>query len=148
MWKLFGRGYGLIAVLLLGLAAGAAGAGTVGEAPNRAVIQVSSADPLTQKIALNNAANLQKALGMDNVDVEIVAYGPGLGLLTRQNKQSARVKSMAMQNVTFSACSNTMDKIAKKKGKAPELTEGVRVVPGGVVRIMELQQAGYTYIRP
>ena len=43
----------------------------------KVVIQVSTADPLTQKIALNNAVNVQKALGMDNVDVEIVAYGPG-----------------------------------------------------------------------
>ncbi len=112
------------------------------------VIQVSSADPITHKIALNNAVNVQKALGMDNVDIEIVAYGPGLGLLTAQNKQAKRVSSLAMQDITFSACANTMTAIEKKKGKKPVLIEGIKVVQAGVLRIMELQQQGYAYIRP
>lgn len=117
---------------------------------NKVVIQVSSGDPVTQKIALNNAVNLQKELGMDNVQVEVVAYGPGLSLFTQndKNKEAKRVASLAMQDITFSACGNTMKKIAKKKGKEPTLVEGVNVVPGGVIRIMELQQQGYSYIRP
>ncbi|MDJ0834651.1 MAG: DsrE family protein [Gammaproteobacteria bacterium] len=114
----------------------------------KVVIQVSSDDPRTQTIALNNAVNVQKALGMDNVIVEIVAYGPGLSLLTRNSKQSQRVSSLAMQDINFSACGNTMAKIEKKKGKKPALTEGVEVVQAGVIRIMELQQQGYAYIRP
>ena len=36
---------------------------------------VSTDDVRTQNIAMNNAVNLQKALGVDNVAVEIVAYG-------------------------------------------------------------------------
>ena len=112
------------------------------------VIQVSTADPLTQKIALNNAVNVQKSLGMDNVDVEIVAYGPGLSLLTKKSQQASRVTSLAMQDITFSACANTMAKVEKKSGKKPILLEGVTVVPAGVLRIMELQQQGYAYIRP
>jgi len=85
---------------------------------------------------------------MDNVEIEIVAYGPGLGLLTPKNKQAARVKSLAMQNITFSACQNTMNKVKKKKGHLPKLTEGVGQVKAGVARIMELQEQGYAYIRP
>ncbi len=115
---------------------------------HKLVIQVSSADPLIQKIALNNAVNVQKAYGMDNVKVEVVAYGPGLSLLTKKNKQSARIKSLAMQDITFSACNNTMKKVAKKTGKMPVLTEGVKIVPAGVTRIIELQEQGYSYIRP
>ncbi len=114
----------------------------------KVVIQVSSDDPRTQAIAMNNAVNVQTALGMDNVDVEIVAYGPGLSMLTAQGKQAQRVSSLAMQDITFSACANTMAKIEKKKGKKPRLAEGVKVVPAGVIRIMELQQQGYAYIRP
>ena len=138
-------------VLLLAMAVGFSMQAVAGEGkPNKVVIQVSSADPVTQKIALNNAVNLQKALGIDNVDVEIVAYGPGLSLLTQgeKNKQAKRVASLAMQDITFSACGNTMKKIAKKSGKEPTLVEGVTVVPGGVIRIMELQNQGYAYIRP
>jgi hypothetical protein len=115
---------------------------------NKIVIQVSTDDPLTQTIALNNAVNLQKDYGMDNVVIEVVAYGPGLGLLTQKNKQSSRVKSLAMQNIHFSACGNTMAKITEKTGKEPKLTEGVQVVKAGVSRIMELQQNGYAYVRP
>ena len=114
----------------------------------KVVIQVSTDDARTQKIALNNAVNVQKALGMDNVDVEIVAYGPGLGMLTNKSKSAQRISSLAMQDITFSACANTMAKMEKKSGKKPVLIEGVTVVPAGVLRIMELQQQGYAYIRP
>jgi len=115
---------------------------------NKIVIQVSTDDPRTQKIALNNAVNMQKLYGIDNIDIEIVAYGPGLGLLTTKSGEASRVTSLAMQDITFSACGNTMKKVAKKSGKMPELLEGVDQVTAGVARIMELQQQGYAYIRP
>jgi uncharacterized protein len=113
------------------------------------VIQVSTGDPLTQTIALNNAVNLQKALGPGNAQIEIVAYGPGLSLLTKNSKQAKRVAGLAMyDDITLSACGNTMKKIEKKSGKKPQLVEGVKVVPAGVLRIIELQNQGYAYIRP
>jgi len=115
---------------------------------HKLVIQVSTDDPRTQKIALNNAVNLQKLYGMDNVKIEIVAYGPGLGLLTKKSGQASRVESLATQDITFSACKNTMNKVEKKTGKLPALLEGVQTVNAGVARIMELQEQGYAYIRP
>ena len=115
---------------------------------HKLVIQVSSKDALTQKIAMNNAVNVQKAYGVDNVAVEIVAYGPGLSMLTKKSKNSKRVKTLAVQGITFSACGNTIKKFTKKKGKKPKLTKGVKVVSAGVERIMELQEKGYSYIRP
>ncbi len=136
----------LAIALMFSLSANAVGEGM--GAQHKVVIQVSTDDPRTQAIALNNAVNLQKALGMDNVEVEIVAYGPGLSLLTRNSKQAKRVESLAMQDITFSACANTMKKIEMKKGKKPVLLDGVKVVPAGVLRIMKLQEQGYAYIRP
>ena len=115
---------------------------------NKLVIQVSSADPLTHVIALNNAVNMQKMYGIDNIDIEIVAYGPGLGLLTKKSTQASRVTSLAMHDITFTACGNTMKKVEKKSGKMPVLLEGVGTTTAGVARIMELQQQGYAYIRP
>ncbi len=116
---------------------------------HKLVIQVSSKDPLTQKIALNNAANVLKAYGPGEVMVEIVAYGPGLSILTKKSKLAKRVKSMAFnEDLTFSACNNTMKKIMKKKGKMPKLTKGVKIVPAGVTRIIELHEKGYAYVRP
>lgn len=122
--------------------------GSLSAAESKVVIQVSSADPMVQKIALNNAVNVQKALGMDNVDIEVVAYGPGLSLMTPKSPESVRIPSMAMQNIKFSACGNTMAKIKARTGQDPVLVEGVEVVPAGVLRIMELQSQGYAYIRP
>ncbi len=92
---------------------------------HKIVIQVSGPDPAEHKIALNMATNLQKLYGMDNIKVEIVAFGRRLGILTPQSEEAARVKSLALQDVRFSACANTMDKIERKKGKRPVLTEGV-----------------------
>ncbi|MCW8900932.1 MAG: DsrE family protein [Gammaproteobacteria bacterium] len=117
---------------------------------HKVVIQVSTADVKTQTIALNNAVNIQKHFEPGEVKVEIVAYGPGLSLLTEKgkNKLAKRVASLAMSDITFSACDNTMKKIEKKSGKKPVLIDGVKVVPAGVVRIMRLQEKGYSYIRP
>jgi intracellular sulfur oxidation DsrE/DsrF family protein len=115
---------------------------------HKVVIQVSTDDKRTQNIALNNAVNVQKIYGMDNVIVEIVAYGPGLSLLTTKSKQSKRVASLVNSDITFSACLNTMNKIKRKKGKFPQLTKGVVKVKAGVGRLIELQEQGYAYIRP
>ena len=119
-----------------------------GQKVHKVVIQVSTDDARTQKIALNNAVNLQKLYGVDNVVVEIVAYGPGLSLLTTKNKQSNRILNLAQTDIQFSACMNTMAKFKKKKGHFPKLTEGVGKVKAGVGRIIELQEQGYSYIRP
>ena len=118
------------------------------EKPHKLVIQVSSADPVVQRVALNNAVNVQKALGHDNVEIEIVAYGPGLSMLTPKSEQSSRIPDLALSDITFSACGNTMDTIKKKSGNMPVLVEGVTIVQAGVVRIMELQEQGYSYVRP
>ncbi len=117
-------------------------------ARHKVVIQVSTADPKVQQIALNNAVNLQKAYGMDDVEIEIVAYGPGLSLLADDSAAKDRIPSLAAQQITFSACANTMNKIKRRTGKPVQLLDGVRIVPSGVQRIVELQEEGWSYIRP
>lgn len=117
-------------------------------ADHKVVIQVSSKDPLTQKIVVNNAINLQKHYGMDNIDIEIVAYGPGLSMLTPKSAQAKRVSSLTYSNIKVQACGNTIKKMTRKNGKAPKLVEGVTVTPGGAARIIELQEQGYSYLKP
>jgi len=134
----------LILFLLIGFMSGA----NADEKKHHLVIQVSTDDLRTQKIAMNNAVNLQKLYGVDNVEIEIVAYGPGLGMMTAKSEYSSRIKSLILQDITFSACANTMNHMKKKSGKLPVLSEGVGTVTAGVARIMELQEQGYSYIRP
>ena len=137
----------LMLMLLLLLLAGTQAA-MAADQIHKLVIQVSTDDVRTQNIAMNNAVNLQKALGQDNIIIEIVAYGPGLTMLTPKSPASKRVPDLAMRDITFSACGNTKAAIERKSGKEVVLVEGVQIVQAGVLRIMELQEQGYAYIRP
>lgn len=118
------------------------------ESPHKVVIQVSSSDPKTQDVALNNAANLLEHYGEGNVSVEIVVYGPGLGLFTDKSEHARKVRILVKHKFTLSACSNTIAAIKRKTGKEPVLMDGVRKVPAGVARVVELQELGYSYVRP
>lgn len=134
--------------LLLALLSHAAAVQAQNDKAHKVVIQVSSPDTATHMTALNVANNLIRHYGIDNVQIEIVAFSRGLGIVTPQSAEAARVKSLVMQDVRFSACAVTMDKIERKKGKKPRLTEGVEVVPAGMARIIELQEQGYAYATP
>lgn len=118
-------------------------------AEQKIVLQVS--DAASQTLAMNVATNIIKHYGQDQVDVEIVAFGPGLGLMvdSKENKNKDRITSLAGSGVKFSACGNTIAKLTKKnKGQAPKLHAKAGVVPAGVIRIVELQDNGYKLIKP
>ncbi|MBS0327802.1 MAG: DsrE family protein [Proteobacteria bacterium] len=112
---------------------------------NRVVMQVSDNDPGKWNLALNNAHNLQQALGASNVKIEIVAYGPGIGMLQADSIVGNRVDDAVHSGVTVAACENTMH--AKKLTKA-DMLDKITYVPGGVVEIMKREQEGWAYIRP
>jgi intracellular sulfur oxidation DsrE/DsrF family protein len=111
----------------------------------RLVIQVSENDPATWNLALNNAKNVQKDLGKDNVDLEIVAYGPGINMLKADSEVATRIDEAADSGVHVMACQNTMrgQKLSKE-----DMNPKVGYVPSGVVEIMRRQQGGYAYLRP
>lgn len=117
-------------------------------AKHKVVVQSSSSDPELQGLALVIAGNLQKHYGMDNVDIEVVAYGPGLGIMTADSPHAKKVKSLLDHNVKFSACEGTLKFLEANKGKRPKLVSGVGTVPDGVVRVIELQEKGYAYVYP
>ncbi len=112
------------------------------------VLQMSDMDPSKQELILNNAANLLQAYPPSAVEIEIVAYGPGLRLLFADNVNAERIQSLAMSGVRFSACGNTLKGMTKQLGYEPKLNPDAKVVPAGVVRIGELVKQGYIYIKP
>lgn len=114
-------------------------------AKNKVVIQVSDADPKKWALALNNAANVQEDLGKENVAIEIVAYGPGLGMLKLESEAGEGVKSALDEGVKVVACENTMRK--QKLSKA-DMLPNLGYAKAGVVEIMAKQAEGYAYIRP
>jgi intracellular sulfur oxidation DsrE/DsrF family protein len=111
----------------------------------RVVLQVSDADPAKWNLALNNARNVQEDLGKGNVDVEIVAYGPGLGMLKGDSKVADRLAQALDNNIGLMACENTMRNTKVTKG---DMYAGIRYVDAGVVHLMKRQREGWAYIRP
>ena len=53
-----------------------------------------------------------------------------------------------MPNVAFTACGNTQTAMQKAEGKEIPLVSLAKVMPAGVVRLMELQERGWSYVRP
>lgn len=120
---------------------------------HRVAIHVDENDPQVMNMALNNVANLTsyyEAQG-DTVMVELVAYGPGLKMFVAgASPVEDRISAMSleMENLSFAACGNTLRNMSKKAGKDITLMEEATVVPSGVVRLIELQENEYAYIRP
>ena len=77
---------------------------TADDIKHKLVIQISSDNLRAQETALGNIVNIQKFYGMDNIQIELVAFGPGYRLLTPQSPLASRVGSLALQEVTFTAC--------------------------------------------
>lgn len=112
---------------------------------NKLVIQVSDADPKKWALALNNAKNVQTDLGKDQVDIEIVAYGPGIGMLKLDSEAGGRVTEAIGDGVKVVACENTM---TNQKVSKDDMLPKIGYVKAGVVEIMQKQQQGYAYLRP
>jgi uncharacterized protein len=120
---------------------------------HRVVIQVSQNDPAVMNLALNNAENLvtfYKDKG-EKIDVEFVAYGAGLSMVrsdTSPVKERLTAMSSQMKNVTFTGCGNTLANQSKQENKSITLVPEARLVPAGIARIVELEEEGWTYVRP
>lgn len=114
-------------------------------APTRVVVQVSEADPARWNLVLNNVRNLQDELGADKVTIEIVAYGPGIGMLKFDAPTNSRVSEAIKAGVVVNACENTM---RNQKLVRADMHPNVTYVPAGVVQIVKRQQQGWAYLRP
>lgn len=135
----------LATVLALGAAAQQSSAEQASVVPNRVVMQVSDGDLGKWNLALNNARNLQTDLGAANVEIEIVAYGPGLGMLKRDSAVASRIDEALISGVKIVACENTM---RAQKLAPSDMLPSIGYVAAGVVEIMQRQQQGWSYLRP
>jgi len=121
-------------ILLLCIAALAFGAHpALAQEKQRVVFQVSDNDPAKWNLALNNARNVQQELGKQNVQVEIVAYGPGLAMLKGDSPVASRLAGAMDDNVGLLACENTM---TNTKATKADMYGGIAYVPAGVTHIM------------
>ena len=122
---------------------------------HRVAIQVDQNDPAVMNMVLNNATNVIEyyRAKSEDVDVEIVAYGPGMHMLRADTSPvQDRVKHLKEMvfpgSIQFSACNHTKQGMEKAEGHAIPIVPEATVVPSGVVRLMELQEQGWSYVRP
>jgi uncharacterized protein len=117
------------------------------------ILQVNSNDPAAMNLALNNAMNVTeyyKETG-ETVKIEVVTFGPGLHMLRDDTSPvKARIETMSLSNpeISFKACGNTQANMHKAENKDIPIIRAAEVVKSGVVRIMELQEQGWTYVKP
>jgi len=120
---------------------------------HRLAIHVDENDPAVMNMALNNAQNATAYYASvgDTVEIELVAYGPGLMMFVADKSpvvDRLSAMSLEMPTMTFSACGNTLAAMKKKAGGDVALVSEAVVVPSGVVRLIELQEQGFAYLRP
>ncbi len=115
---------------------------------HKLVIQMNKRDPELQAEVISNIVNISKFYGVDNVEIEIVAYGPGIYFITKESEFRKRIESLMMQDVTFTACGDTLKTIKRTKGIELNLIDDVVVVKNGVPRMMWLQEHGFSYLSP
>ena len=120
---------------------------------HRVVIQVSQNDPAVMNMALNNAENLAKYYKDkgEKVDIEFVAYGAGLAMVrsdTSPVKERLTSIASSMKNITFAGCGNTLANQSKQENKNITLVPEAKLVATGIGRIVELEEQGWTYVRP
>ncbi|QQO31944.1 DsrE family protein [Bradyrhizobium diazoefficiens] len=120
---------------------------------HRLILQVNTNDPAAMNLALNNATNVAqyyKDAG-EKVKIEVVTFGPGLNMLRDDTSPvKSRLEEMALSTpeVSFKACGNTQEKMQKAESKDIPIVRQAEVVKSGVVRVMELQEKGWTYVKP
>jgi uncharacterized protein len=120
---------------------------------HRLILQVNTNESTVMNLALNNAANAEqhyKSIG-EKVQIEIVTFGPGLNMLRDDTSPvKERIKSLAetSRSISFSACDNTRANMSRAEQKEIPLISQATVVSSGVVRVMELQEQGWSYVRP
>jgi uncharacterized protein len=122
---------------------------------HRLAIQVDQNDPDVMNLVLNNATNVVEYFNGrgEDVEVEIVAYGPGLHMLRADTSPvKDRIKWMAERafpaKIAFAACNVTREGMEKREGHAVAIVSEAKIVPSGVVELMHLQEQGWSYVRP
>ncbi len=134
----------LLAVLLFGaMLAGQAAAQAPAPAKERIIIQISTPEPRIWNQALNYVENLQELYGKDNVEIEIVALGWGIGMVKFDSPLATRVAATLTRGAKLQACEVTMN---RQKLTKQDMLPDIGYVPAGLGQIIKRQKEGWAYI--
>ncbi|BEV45019.1 hypothetical protein [Afipia carboxidovorans] len=115
---------------------------------HRVILQISDNDPAKEGLIVSISYKLLEVYGPDTVDVQVVAFGPGIDLLKADNPRRQQIDSLIAQGVTFNICGYTLETMERTTGKRPEMNPKAKLVPAGVPYILSLTEKNYTLVRP
>ncbi|MGA7806117.1 hypothetical protein [Bradyrhizobium sp.] len=120
---------------------------------HRLILQVNTNDAAAMNLALNNATNVVQYYEKagEPIKIEVVAFGPGLNMLRADTSPvKDRIETMALSapEVSFKACGITRENMRKAEDKDIPIIPQAEVVPSGVVRVMQLEEQGWSYVKP
>lgn len=138
------RLFALLAALAFGaLLSGQAAAQATSAAKERVIIQVSTPEQRIWNQALNYVENLQELYGKDNVEIEIVALGWGIGMLKFDSPLATRVAEALKRGATLQACEVTM---GRQKLTKQDMLPDIGYVKAGLGQVVKRQKEGWSYI--
>jgi uncharacterized protein len=112
---------------------------------HRLLIAVSDNDPAKWNMVMNNVKNAQEDVGADKIDIEVVAYGPGINMIKSGSPVDTHVAELVKSGVKVVGCENTMKVLKLEKS---QMLTTVGYVPAAVTEIMKKQEEGWSYVRP
>lgn len=120
--------------------------------PHRLVLQINTDDPTVMRALISTALNLPKYYRETKQDfsIEIVAYNAGIHMFrvdTSPVKDLLKLAQALTPDIRFVICEATKLGMERGEGRPISLIDNVQMVPNGPARIIELQEAGWSYIR-
>jgi intracellular sulfur oxidation DsrE/DsrF family protein len=114
-----------------------------GSADHKIVFQLTSNDTLAHKALMKQLGNILTL--SPTTKLEVVCHGPGLSMLVNQTSiVTEKISEFSEKGVDFMACQFSMKerKVAKE-----ELHSNAKIVPGGILEIVQKQEQGWSYIK-
>lgn len=136
---------GLILVSCLSGAGGVFAAEAPAAPTYRVVFAVTVDDQHIWNEVFGNFRNIQRALGPQNVAIEMVVYGDAISMLRDDSMVDNKVEQALEEGVKIVACENTMK---AQNISRDNMLPNIGYVPAGIVELIKLQAAGWAYIRP
>lgn len=97
-------------------------------------------------IALSNIRHYLAALSNEKFSIVLVANSSAVQLFTREQIDYVDdMRLLADKGVSFRICANAMRKIGLIEG---DLLPFCTITPAGIVEIVQLQQEGFSYVKP
>ncbi|MHB1215752.1 MAG: DsrE family protein [Thiobacillus sp.] len=136
---------GLILVTCLAGGGGAFAAEAPAAPTHRVVFALTVNDQHVWNEVFGNFHNIQSALGPKNVAIEMVVYGDAIAMLRDDSLVYNKVEQALEEGVKIVACENTMK---AQNISRDHMLPNIGYVTAGIVELITLQEAGWSYIRP